>query len=122
MRFNGLRWLGLGAAIGILGIVLSSCGKVCTFGQGDCEQALNASTLTLTSSATSMVVSTGSVTFTASGGSGTYSSYTVLAGSCTLGSSSGSSTTVTASSTAGTCCIRVTDSASATADRCVTVS
>ncbi len=114
------KWFSMGALLGFAVIAVSACGNVCAFGQGDCEQDLNATTLTLTVS-NATVATSGTVTFTASGGSGTYSTYSVFAGNGTLSASSGASTVYTAGTSTGNACVRVVDSSAATADRCVTV-
>jgi len=115
------KWLVMGVLVGLVAMAFSACGKICTFGQGDCEQNLNSTTLALTVSSATVAHTSGTVTFTASGGSGTYSTYSVFAGGGTLSASSGASTVYTAPTTTGNACVRVTDSNSATADRCVTV-
>lgn len=114
-----LPWFGSGALLGV-GLLISSCGQdVCVFGQGDCTQELSTTTLTLTSSATSVTVS-GTLTFTASGGTTPYI-FTVIVGSGTVAAVSTTAATFTAPATAATNCVRVTDASSNIADRCVTV-
>lgn len=116
-----LPWFGLGLSAGLI-LLLSSCGNVCTLGQGDCSQALGSSTLTLAAGSTTMAVSS-TLTFTTTGGTSPFT-YAVLVGggSVTVTTSTASTTTVlTAQSTTGVACVRVTDSVGATADRCVTV-
>lgn len=114
-----LAWLFLGSLLTAVSIV--SCGKdICFMGQGDCQQQLTSTTLTLKSSADTVGVGL-TVTFTPAGGSGTYNSYLIKTGGGSLSSQSGVSTVLTAPTAAATVCVRVTDSAGATADRCVTV-
>jgi hypothetical protein len=116
-----ISWFGLGTLIGS-GLLLSSCGQdVCVFGQGDCTQELNTSTLKLTVSAETVTTSS-SLTFTVAGGTAPYA-FSVFTGPGSVSPLSTSSTTTVYSSTTedGAACIRVKDASSAIADRCITV-
>jgi hypothetical protein len=110
--------LALLALAPLAALTLSSCGDVCAFGQGDCDQELSATNLTLAASTTSVNIQN-NVTFTPSGGTKPYT-YSIVVGAGNLNQTTGDTAVVTATQS-GPLCVRATDANNNIADRCVTV-